>query len=215
MARHQQENMWSDLRVGIVIFVGMLLLFLGIVFAGGDKGLLFRKKAYLMAELSNVGGLKRGSSVTMNGMTIGQVTEIGFSSSPQKNGSIEVTMQIRSDIRSRIKADSVPSVRTQGMLGDRYVDISAGGSEAPMLPEGKSLAGEGASDFDQTFREALRVLQETEKLLHAMNGQEGTMGKFFYDERFYDNLIRITDELNSFLQDFQKRPRKYIKFSIF
>lgn len=215
MTRQQQENAWSDLRVGIVIFVGMLLLFFGIIFAGGDKGLLFHKKAYVAAELSNVGGLKRGSSVTMGGMTIGQVVNIAFAPPGSSGGLIEVKMQVRSDVRSRIKSDSVPSVRTQGMLGDRYVDISMGSEPAPMLPEGQALIGKGASDFDETFREALSVLDETEKLLRSINEQQGTMGKLFYDEQFYENLMQITEELNAFLKDFQKHPRKYVKLSIF
>lgn len=215
MSRASQENLWSEIRVGVVALTALVILVAGVILAGGDKGLLFKKKSYVKALMSNVGGLKTGSSVTMNGMIIGRVTNIAFATGAPVTTPIEVTMEIRSDLRPKIKTDSVPAIRTQGMMGDRYVDISSGGEEQASLEEGQSLTGMGSSDFDQTLREALIVLSETEKLLKSINQQEGTVGRFFYDERFYENLAKITDEMNSLIQDFKKRPRRYVKFSLF
>ena len=214
MSKYNQDKAWSDFRVGVVTFAGLFLLILGVVFAGGDKGLLFRKTSIVKARLGDVGGLKKGCSVTMGGMTIGRVTDIAFAKT-EKGVEIEVMMQIRSDIRGRIKADSIPAVRTQGMLGDRYIDISMGSEAALALPEGASLLGDAASDFDKTLRHANDVLSETEKLLSAVNEQRGTVGRFVYDEQLYKGLTQITDELNELLKDFKKNPRRYIKFSLF
>ena len=214
MTKASQEVMWSDLRVGLLAFSALLVLIFGIAFAGGDKGLFLQKKVELKAFMSNIGSLKRGSSVTMSGMAIGQVTKIAFVESSKEN-KIEVTMQLRSDVRSRVKTDSVPSVRTQGMLGDRYVDISPGTAESGLLPEGGILLGESATDFDQTLNKALDVMVETEKILKSINDQKGSVGQFFYDQRFYDNLVMITEELDLLVKDFKKHPRKYIKFSVF
>ncbi|MBI4387922.1 MAG: MCE family protein, partial [Candidatus Omnitrophica bacterium] len=160
MSRHGQETMWSDLRVGIITFAALVLLILGVVLAGGDKGLLFQKKSYVHALMTNVGGLKKGSSVTMSGMTVGKVTEIAFANGSE-GSQIQVTMQVRADVLQKIKTDSVPSVRTQGMLGDRYVDISMGSNQAQALPADGILNGKSATDFDETLHQALGVLQET------------------------------------------------------
>lgn len=214
MNRYNQEKAWSDFRVGAITFVGLSLLVLGVVFAGGDKGLLFSKTTTLRARLADVGGLKRGSSVTMGGMTVGRVTHIAFVDGEKLNR-IEVTMEMRTDVRSRVKTDSKPSVRTQGMLGDRYVDVSMGSESAPTLPEGSPLIGEAASDFDKTLRQATDVMNETEKLLVAVNEQKGTAGKFVYDEGLYKILTEIINELKGLIQDFKKNPRKYVKFSLF
>jgi ABC-type transporter Mla subunit MlaD len=124
-------------------------------------------------------------------------------------------MEIRSDVRERIKTDSVPAIRTQGMLGDRYIDISMGTETAPSLPEGAPLVGEAATDFDKTLRQATEVLDETEKLLTAVNEQRGTAGQLVYDEKLYTSLTEITTELKDLIQDFKKNPRRYIKFSLF
>lgn len=214
MARYDQEKVWSDFRVGLATFSGLLFLILGVTFAGGDKGLFFRKTTSVQARLADVGGLKKGSSVTMGGMIIGRVTDIAFVSGPQGN-KIEVTMEVRSDLRNRIKTDSLPSVRTQGMLGDRYVDISMGSLDKEPLAEGKVLIGAGASDFDTTLRQASDVLKETQQLLDSVNQKQGTVGQFFYDEKFYQNLVSLTEQLNDLIKDFKKHPRKYVKFSLF
>lgn len=214
MSRYNQEKFWSDFRVGLITFAGLFFLIFGIVFAGGDKGLLFQKTSFVRARLADVGGLKRGSSVTMGGMTVGRVTDITFVNG-EKGNQIEVVMEVRSDIRNRIKSDSIPSIRTQGMLGDRYIDISMGSEPAAELPGATPLVGDPASDFDKTLRQANEVLTETEKLLTAVNDQRGTAGRLVYDEMLYQTLTEITTELRDLIKDFKKHPRKYVKFSLF
>lgn len=213
MSRYNQEKAVSDLKVGIITFIGVFLLILGVVFAGGDKGLLFRRTTIVKAFLPDVGGLKNGSSVTMGGMTVGRVTRVDFKDSTSNQ--IEVNMQVRSDTRRRIKKDSKPSVRTMGMLGDRYVDISTGTDGSEILPEGVPLVGDPASDFDKALRQANDVMGQTEQLLVAVNEQRGTAGRLVYDEELYLTFTEIATETKDLIKDFKKRPRRYIKFSLF
>ncbi len=214
MSIYDQEKAWSDFRVGLITFISVSFVVLGVTFAGGDKGLLFHKSMMVKARLFDVNGLKKGSSVAMGGMTIGKVSDITFVPGSQRN-EIEVAMILRTDVRERIKKNSVPSVRTQGMMGDRYVDISAGSLEAQPLADGGILIGKETPDFDTTLRQASEVLTETQRVLNAVNEQRGSVGQFFYDEKFYNNLTEITTRLNDLIEDFKKHPRKYIKFSLF
>lgn len=208
------KEAWSDFRVGLVTFTTLFVLIAGLVFAGGEKGILFKQTVSLKGYMPDVGGLKRGSAVTMGGMSIGQVNAIEFA--PVNNPEpVEITMEIRSDLRGWIKEDSIPSVRTQGMLGDRYVDLSLGSEKAAVLPEGGYLVGDSASNFDATLARATNVLSETEKMLRAVNKQKGTAGKFLYDEQFYSKLISLTEELNTLIKDVKENPRRYLKFSVF
>ena len=214
IGKFDREKAWSNFRVGLVGFIALSLLVIGITFAGGDKGLLFQKTAVLKAELVDVSGLKKGSSVTMSGMPIGKLTDIAFVDDLEKNR-MEVTMLIRSNARKLIKVDSIPSVRTQGMMGDRFIDISRGGQGSQVLPDGKALVGSETTDFDETLHQASAVLNETHKVLNAVNQQQGTVGQHFYDEKFYARLIQIADQVNELIKDFKQHPRKYIKFSLF
>lgn len=214
MSAFENDKFWSDVRVGLITFLALSLAVLGITFAGGDKGLLFTETTGLTAHLVDVGGLKKGAAVTMGGMPIGKVNTISFTDN-SASGLIQVSMQIRQDVRDRIKLDSVPSVKTQGMMGDRYVDVSRGSEGAAALSDGQALVGKEATEFDETIRQASAVLSETRKLLVAVNEQQGTVGQFFYDEQFYQSLIAISEELHELIKDFKQQPRKYIKFSIF
>jgi len=204
----------SDFRVGVITFIGLALLVTSIILAGGSKGLLFKKTVRLNALLIDVNGLKTGSPVAMGGMSIGMVKKIAFAQDPASN-QIEVEMEIRLDVRTKIKSDSLPSIRTMGMLGDRYVDISIGSLNAPPLEEGRPLVGKETSDFDKTLQKTSAVLGETERLLRAINQKEGSLGQFFYDQRFYERMIEISDETKMLIDDFKQHPRKYIKFSLF
>lgn len=208
------KNSWSDFRLGLISLLTVTILIAGLVFAGGNKGLLFKQTVLLNALLPDVGGLKRGCAVTMAGMTVGKVNRVDFASKdPAKP--IEVLMEVRSDLRKRIKTDSVPTVRTQGMLGDRYIDISVGSTESPELPAGGILKGKPASDFDLTLHETHKVLNETQKLLSAVNAKEGTMGQMIYNAQLYDTLVHVTEDLNDLVRDLKANPKKYLKFSVF
>ena len=213
MGSYDREKAWSDFRVGLFTFAGVAFLILGVTFAGGDKGLLFQKISTVKAQLADVGGLKKGSSVSMGGMVVGRVTDIAFIDGA-KGSLIEVTMELRSKVRPRIKTDSLPAVRTQGMLGDRYIDISMGSETAESLPEGQALKGNAATDFDATLRQASDVLGETKKMLNAVNEQQGTVGQLFHDQALYDRLVELASQLNDLIKDFRKHPRKYVKFSL-
>jgi phospholipid/cholesterol/gamma-HCH transport system substrate-binding protein len=209
-----QEQSATDFRVGLMTFTALCLVILGITFAGGDKGLLFAPVSVVKARLADVGGLKKGSAVTIGGMPIGKVMGISFAESGDLP-KIEVVMNVRNDMRGRIKKDSLPVVKTQGMLGDRYLELVMGSAESPTLGENESLIGSAASDFDKTMSEANNALAQTTKMLAAINQKEGTAGQFIYDREFYENLTKITEELNELIKDFKEHPRKYIKFSMF
>lgn len=187
MGHFDRKKAWSDFRVGLVGFIALSLLVLGIVFAGGDKGLLFRETTVLKVRLADVGGLKKGSPVTMGGMPVGKVTDMGFVDDPGQTR-MEVSLLIRQDARKFIKADSVPSVKTQGMMGDRYVEISRGGTESDVLPEGGVLTGAATSNFEDALNQASVVMEDSHKVLGSA----------------YE-----------LIEDFKKNPRKYIKFSLF
>lgn len=204
----------SDFRVGLLTFLALCILAAGITLAGGDKGLLFQKTDSVRARLCNIGGLKKGAAVTMGGMMIGKVQGISFTSG-SKPHCIELTMTINKKMRAYIKTDSVPIIKTQGMLGDRYVEISTGSPDALTLAEDGLLTGHSAADFDEALREASNTLTETTKLLGALNRQEGTLGRFLYDKEFYVRITDIETEVHELIKDFKKQPRKYINLSIF
>lgn len=210
----QKGKFGSDLRVGIVTFLGILCLVAGITFAGGDKGLMLQETLTLHAHLHDVNSLKKGATVTMGGMSIGKVTGVGFlNNSPESL--IDVTMEVRSDVLHRIKTDSKPCVRTQGMLGDRYIEITTGSKDAAVLENGRALEGTATSNFDDALQEARSTLTQTTKMLEAINQKQGTAGQFIYDQQLYQKLLELTAQISEVLADFKQNPKKYIKLEVF
>ena len=204
----------SDLRVGLMSFAGLCVIVLGITLAGGDKGLLFAKTSLIRAHLNDVGGLKKGSSVTIGGMPIGKVVDITMVENTV-GSRIEVLMNVRQDMRPKIKKDSIPTIKTQGMLGDRYLEIACGKNETLPLTDQEILEGTGSSDFDKTLQQANETLSETSRLLSAINNQEGTAGQLIYSGMIHKNLLELTSQMEEILEDFKKNPRRYIKLSVF
>lgn len=222
-----KAKFWSDFRVGLVTFLAIGLVITGVTLAGGTKGLLFSEKTIVVAKLHDVSGLRNGSAVTMGGLVIGQIKDIQFS--PDKTSWIDTHLEIKADNRHLIKTDSEPSIRTQGMLGDRFIELSMGTENSPVLPEGTPLMGKKTTDFDETLDYAKSVLNETETMIANINEGQGTIGKFFQDEKLYQaltdtsmsltttskSLTSTSDEIREFVQDFKENPKKYIDVSVF
>src|SRR2546430_14671322 len=112
-----------ELKVGIFVFIGIVMLGVIIVLLGSKQD-LFAREYPLWAEFTEVGGLKPGAPVRLAGVDVGVVDAIEFPKPGEKN--LRVKMMIRTSVRSRIQTDSKASVSTQGVLGDKFISISLG-----------------------------------------------------------------------------------------
>lgn len=101
------------------------------------------KKYSLHAEFQNVSGLKRGATVEMAGVTIGKVSEIRLGEQDQA----QITIQVDRDVQ--ITDDAIASVKTQGIIGDKYIKISQGGSETLLKDEDRIAETESALDLEE------------------------------------------------------------------
>ncbi|TVP57372.1 MAG: outer membrane lipid asymmetry maintenance protein MlaD [Halomonadaceae bacterium] len=80
------------------------------------------------AEFHDVGGLQAGARVSLSGVTVGKVTDVALDSGRYR---ATVTLEIARDI-DHIAMDSMAIIRTAGLVGERYVDISPGGDPDSM-----------------------------------------------------------------------------------
>ena len=92
------------------------------------------------ADFSNASGLAPGSAVEMAGVRIGRITAINLNGARAK-----VTLSLRKDIR--LQDDVIASIQTKGLLGERYVLLTPGGSEDVIAPEGKIRETEAPLDI--------------------------------------------------------------------
>jgi len=111
------------------IFVGIFLV-LGFLAFGwlalqlGEVPWLTGVKSYtIQAEFHNVAGVKTGADVQISGVKVGTALDLDLN----EDGLAVVTMQIDNSIQ--IPVDSIVSVKSQGIIGDKYLQISLGGDE--------------------------------------------------------------------------------------
>jgi phospholipid/cholesterol/gamma-HCH transport system substrate-binding protein len=98
------------------------------------------------AEFASVSGLKKGVSVEIAGVDVGKVESITLD-----DYSADVLMKIRTGIR--LPEDTIASIRTRGLIGDKYVSLSPGASNRMIPPNGKIRDTESAVDMEQLIGE--------------------------------------------------------------
>ena len=131
--------MSTAFRVGIFVVLALLFLSIGI-FLIGNKDFLFSSTYRLKADFQNVGGLNNGADVRVGGIHQGTVKEIDLPSQP--DGKVTVVMNLRSQTRDIIKKDSRASIKTEGLLCDKYVEVSFGSLKAEAVGNDDAIASE-------------------------------------------------------------------------
>jgi phospholipid/cholesterol/gamma-HCH transport system substrate-binding protein len=127
---------WVKLRVGIVVTVGLAVIFFAILFAGSIVRLI-TPQAKVYAVFSDVKGLQSGAPVWFSGVQIGSVKSLRFEGGEK----ITAVLTIDKSALSYLKKDSTSSILTMGLLGDKYMEISPGSREASSLQPGDTISG--------------------------------------------------------------------------
>ena len=133
-------NVVRDLKVGIFVLAGIVFSGL-VIFLIGDERRLFSSSVVFRARFRDVQGLKTGAPIRMGGIDIGHVEGVGYGKDP-RDATIFVGLDIVRTEAGRIKADSVARITTKGLLGDKMVEISMGGSGESVAPGGEVKAEE-------------------------------------------------------------------------
>jgi phospholipid/cholesterol/gamma-HCH transport system substrate-binding protein len=135
----------TSLELGVGIFVLIGILCVGYLTVRlGKMELLGDEHYYLNARFISVAGLKKGAQVVIAGVQVGQVTRISLD--PEEQVAI-VRMKIIKDVV--LTDDVIASVKTSGLIGDKYIKLSPGGSDE-VLKDGELITEtESALDIEE------------------------------------------------------------------
>ena len=130
-----------ELSVGLFILAGLVCLaFLSIKVA---KTEIFGGKGYeIYAMFSDAGGLKEGASVVIAGVRVGHVKKITM-----KDYRAKVVISLPLDVK--LQEDSIASIKTRGIIGEKYLVITPGGSEKIIKPGGRIRETMPAVDIEE------------------------------------------------------------------
>ena len=152
-----------------------------------------------------MGGLIEGATVRLAGVQIGRVTAVVLPGQP--GGKVRVTLTIARRFSERIREDSEARIATQGLLGDKIVEISIGTTAAPALKPGDVLATQDPFEMQQMFKAGAETLQTVRELAASLKGtaervdriaKEVETGKGLVHALVYDEPEALT-KLNAIL----------------
>jgi phospholipid/cholesterol/gamma-HCH transport system substrate-binding protein len=135
-------------RVGLFVLIA-LVTFLGAIYALGARARLFEARYTIHADFTEVGGLVEGATVRLAGVQIGRVSAVNLP--PQPGGKVRVDLTIARRYADRIRRNSVARIETQGLLGDRIIEITVGDASAPPVAPGEVLASRDPADFGRVI----------------------------------------------------------------
>jgi phospholipid/cholesterol/gamma-HCH transport system substrate-binding protein len=112
-----------EMVVGLFMIIGFAA-FVYLALQLGEVAFLTRSKTYILeAEFDNVAGVKKGASVQVAGVNVGEVVSIEL-------GEMDVALlSLQISNKLKVPVDSMASVKSQGIIGDKYIQLSLGGDE--------------------------------------------------------------------------------------
>lgn len=136
------KNTKLELFVGIFVLLGLAAVaYLTVQFGGGS---LAGRDTYLIeTRFANAGGLHAGSSVLLAGVTVGRVESVRMD--PADYSAI-AELRIFSGLR--LPTDSMASVKTSGLIGDKYVALAPGADDTYLAPRARITMTESAVDLE-------------------------------------------------------------------
>jgi phospholipid/cholesterol/gamma-HCH transport system substrate-binding protein len=129
--------------VGIFLILGFLA-FAYVSLQFGEFSVFSKGQNYtISADFDSAAGLKKGAMVTIAGVSVGKVSNVRLTKEQQA----EVALYLSNDVK--VTEDAIASIKTQGIIGDKYIRISQGGSDT-YLKEGEIITEtESAVDLEE------------------------------------------------------------------
>ena len=142
----------NNIRLGVFVLAGLLLLIFSFYLIGKNQN-LFGSDFRIAARFPNLNGLSEGNNVLFSGIQAGTVKDIKMIN----DTTIEVTLLINSKIRPFIRRNAIASIGTEGLMGNKIVNISPSRLPGPLITEGELLAVQKNISTD----ELLQTLSKT------------------------------------------------------
>ena len=180
------------IKVGLFVFITILIFFIGIFVISGEQK-FFEKEYNVRTYFNNTVGLLPGAYVRLSGVRIGTVEKINFPNNITQSR-IEVTMKVNRQGADRITPDSQATIRTEGLLGAKYIEIVRG-EEPPFADIDQVMTIESYTPPE--LQELIGSSDELLTNLISISKNLDKVSSVFGDEQ---NLENISQTLSSLRQ---------------
>jgi phospholipid/cholesterol/gamma-HCH transport system substrate-binding protein len=186
-----------NIKLGIFILAGTLF-FLVLLYFIGSKRSIFYSTIKIKACFFNAEGLMRGNSVRLSGINIGTVESVSIIN----DSTVLVEMIIQKSIKEHIKKNSVASIGTDGLMGNKIVNIASVNEFAQIINDGdelKTYKGINSNDMIKTLAvtndNIKNITTDLKEIVSKLNQQSSVLN-MMSDKSVKDNLTETILHLN-------------------
>ena len=186
-------------RLGLFIVATLSILAIA-VFLIGSNQMLFQSKYHLKAQFSSVSGLTDGADVRVGGIHEGTIKGLQLPNRP--DGQVTLVMELDNKTHRVIKKDSVAEIKTEGMMGDKYVQVSFGSDGAGDVKDWDTIASQPPMDISDLITKADQLLDSSKgavanisqasgslkSISSKVNEGKGTIGALINDKTAYQQV---------------------------
>ncbi len=180
----------QKIRIALFTVLGLGVFAAAIYFIGIRKS-LFGSTFSTYSMFNNVGGLQVGNNVRYAGINIGVVEDIQITS----DSSVKVSYRINENVRRFLRKDAVSSIGSDGLMGDKLVNISPGTVSSGPLANGDRIAAQMPLDYDKIVTKLARVADNADSITFALSGivgqiskGKGSVGRLLYSDKLAKEL---------------------------
>ncbi len=162
-----------NLLIGVFVLVGLTLFTLGI-FLVGDRHEAFARHIEFYTEFKDLDGVAKGSKVKVAGMDAGQIVEVGIPDNPSSR--FRIKFRINQGLHGLVRADSVVTIATEGVVGGTYLLVKPGSSNALAAHPLATLPSQEPIDMSKLLDRGMVLVKDADTTLNQVGAKlNGTL----------------------------------------
>lgn len=161
-----------EIKVGLFVALTLAVLVASVIILGSEDA-LFDARYELETTFGDAGGLRPGAAVLVAGLDCGVVSTVAFDNNLRRKR-VEVTLSVREACRSRIRLDSVATIASQGLLGDKNVAISIGSASRPAHTGENPLLSEDPAELSYIIDNGREIIEGAKKIVNKIDTALGS-----------------------------------------
>ncbi len=188
----------SKIKLGVFIFIGIVLFFIGVYYVGKAKN-MFGSTFRITGLFNNVGGLQVGNNVRFSGINVGTVESISIIS----DSTVQVDVIIEAALQKFIKNDSKAIIGSEGLMGNKVINITPGSINSKMIENDGMIATIKPIDTDEILKDVKTSIENIKgittdlgDIMSNIRGGKGTLGTLLVDGAFAYNIKQTMVNLN-------------------
>ncbi len=201
-----KTNLSQKIKTGIFVALGIGILLITVFILGKQKN-LFNSTFTLHANFKNVSGLLAGNVVRFGGINVGTVDDITI----LNDTTIQVNLKLQTSVKKFIKKDAIASIGSDGLMGDKIIQVSPGTVPNPVVNDGDMITGKDPLNMDQVVTKLNAIATSAEVLttnlaaiVQKVNNGQGSLGRLLNNDQLARNLEGTINSTKETVQSIKK-----------